>query len=128
MRLARTSAAAIRSARAALAGACRTLASEGGSSSSSGSSYGADIHALLQGGCASCHASAGAASSTGLVFTGNVPDDYLSTLDFVDVDAPAASRLVVKMEGRGHVGGAIYTSASPQYREVLRWIGEGAAP
>ena len=34
----------------------------------------------------------------------------------------------VKMEGRGHTGGAIYTRASPERAQVLRWIGEGAAP
>jgi hypothetical protein len=100
----------------------------GGSEGGSSSSYGADVHALLLDGCASCHSPAGAASSTGLVFTGNAPEDYLSTMDFVDVGAPATSRLVVKMEGRGHTGGAIYTRVSPEYAQVLRWIGEGAAP
>ncbi len=91
-------------------------------------SYAADIHALLQGGCASCHSPTGAASSTALLLTGNVTEDYLSALDLVDVGSPDASRLVLKMEGRGHSGGAIYTRASPQYARVLRWIGEGAAP
>jgi mono/diheme cytochrome c family protein len=98
--------------------------SEGGSSSS----YGADIHELLLDGCASCHAAAGAASGTGFLLSGNAPEDYPSTSKFVDVAAPAQSRLVVKMEGRGHTGGAIYTRVSPEYAQVLRWIGEGAAP
>jgi hypothetical protein len=98
--------------------------SQGGSSSG----YGAEIHALLLDGCASCHAPAGAASDTRFVLGGNAPEDYLSTLEFVDVGAPAQSRLVVKMEGRGHTGGAIYTRVSPEYAQVLRWIGEGAAP
>lgn len=91
-------------------------------------SYAADIQALLQGGCASCHSSTGAAAGTALLFTGSVSEDYLSALNLVDVGSPDASRLVVKMEGRGHSGGAIYTRASPQYARVLRWIGEGAAP
>lgn len=86
------------------------------------------IHRLLLAGRESCHSAAGAASSTRPLFTGSVTDDYQSTLDFVDVSAAAASRLVVKMEGRGHAGGAIFTSASPEYALVLRWIDEGAAP
>jgi hypothetical protein len=98
--------------------------SGGGSSAS----YAADIHPLLVDGCAACHSPTGAASSTTFVLTDNAPDDYLSTLEFVDVGAPDVSRLVVKMEGRGHSGGAIYTRVSPEYAQVLRWIGEGAAP
>jgi hypothetical protein len=94
----------------------------------SGSSYGVDIGPLLLDGCAACHSATGAASSTGFVLTGNVPDDYQSTLDFVDVGAPDQSRLIVKMEGRGHTGGAIYTRASPERAQLVRWIGEGAAP
>ncbi len=95
---------------------------------SSSSSYGAGIHALLLDGCATCHSPAGAASGTGLVLTGNASEDYPSTLQLVDVGAPASSRLVSKMEGRGHGGGAIYTQGSPEYARVLRWIGDGAAP
>jgi hypothetical protein len=98
------------------------------SGGSAGSSYGVDIGPLLLDGCALCHSSTGAASSTGFVLTGNAADDYQSTLRFVDVDAPDQSRLIVKMEGRGHTGGAIYTRASPERAQVLRWIGEGAAP
>jgi hypothetical protein len=99
-----------------------------GSDAGSSSSYAADVHELLLDGCASCHSPTGAASDTSLVLTGMAPEDYLSTLSLVDVDAPGVSRLVVKMEGRGHAGGAIYTSASPEHALVLRWIGEGAAP
>jgi hypothetical protein len=99
-----------------------------GSDAGSGASYAAGVHAILLDGCASCHSPTGAASGTALVLTGSAPDDYLSTLDFVDVGAPGASRLVVKMEGRGHAGGAIYTGASPEHAQVVRWIGEGAAP
>jgi hypothetical protein len=92
-----------------------------------GVSYGADIHPLLMERCGSCHSPTGAASGTALVFTGSVPDDYLSTFNLVSVETPEASRLAVKMAGRGHQGGAIITSASPEYARVLRWIGEGAA-
>jgi hypothetical protein len=100
----------------------------GGAASSAGSSYATDIHPLLLGSCGSCHSPAGAASGTELVFTGSAPDDYVPTLRLVDVEAPDSSRLVVKMEGRGHGGGVVYTSTSPEYAAVLRWIGEGAAP
>ncbi|MEO8178173.1 MAG: hypothetical protein ABI895_04995 [Deltaproteobacteria bacterium] len=93
-----------------------------------GSSYAADIHPLLLGGCSSCHSPTGAASGTQLVLTGSAPADYVSVSKLVDVDTPDASRLLVKAQGRGHVGGAIYTSTSSQYAAVLRWIGEGAAP
>ena len=99
-----------------------------GPDAGSSSSFAVDVHSLLLDGCASCHSPTGAASDTSLVLTRMLPDDYVSTLNFVDVDAPGASRLVVKMEGRGHAGGAIYTSASPEHAQVLRWIGEGAAP
>jgi hypothetical protein len=96
--------------------------------SSTGTSYGADVHALLIDGCVSCHSSAGTASSTQLVFVDSPPDDHMATLDFVDVDTPETSRLVLKMEGRGHAGGAIYPRASSEHALVLRWIGEGALP
>jgi hypothetical protein len=98
------------------------------SGASSGSSYGVDIHPLLLDGCGECHSPTGAAASTGFVLTGDAPDDYPSTLGLVDVSAPDQSRLIVKMEGRGHTGGAIYTRASPEHAQVLRWVGEGAAP
>lgn len=99
-----------------------------GSDAGASSSYAADVQPLLLDGCESCHSPTGAASGTGFVLTGSVPDDYLSTLDFVDVNTPDASRLVFKMAGRSHGGGAVFTSASPEYAQVLRWIGEGAAP
>jgi hypothetical protein len=99
-----------------------------GSSATTNTSYGADIYPVLLDGCESCHSPTGAASDTGLLLTGSASDDYPSTFDLIDVGSPEASRLVVKMEGRGHGGGAIYTPASPEHALVLRWIGEGAAP
>ena len=103
-------------------------ASAGTVGGGSGSSYAVDAHPLLLDGCAACHSPTGAASSTAFMLTGNVADDYQSTLGFVEVGAPEQSRLIVKMEGRGHTGGAVYTRASPEHAQVLRWIGEGAAP
>ena len=101
-----------------------------GNGSDGGSSvgYAADIHPLLLDGCAECHSPTGSASNTQLVLTGRLPEDYLSARELVDQDSPDASRLLTKMQGRGHVGGAIYTSASPEYALILRWIDEGATP
>jgi hypothetical protein len=103
-------------------------AAAGATGGSAGMSYGVDIHPLLLDGCGECHSPTGAASSTGFVLTGDVSDDYPPTLELVEVGAPEQSRLVVKMEGRGHTGGAIYTRAAPERAQVLRWIGEGAVP
>jgi mono/diheme cytochrome c family protein len=100
----------------------------GAAEGSAGSSYAADIDPLLLGSCGSCHSPTGVASGTQLVFTGSAPDDYLIVLNLVDVDRPDASRLLVKMQGRGHGGGVIYPPTSSQYAAVLRWIGEGAPP
>lgn len=93
-----------------------------------GSSYAADIHPLLVVGCGSCHSPTGAASGTQLVFSGSAPEDYVLVFNLVDVNLPDASRLLVKAQGRGHGGGAVYASTSPQYAAVVRWIGEGASP
>jgi hypothetical protein len=99
-----------------------------GAGSGAGASYAVDIQPLLFGGCGPCHSATGAASGTQLVFSGSAPADYLVVLNLVDLDTPDASRLLVKMQGRGHGGGALYTSTSSQYAAVLRWIGEGAPP
>jgi mono/diheme cytochrome c family protein len=99
-----------------------------GAGGGAGSSYAADIQPLLLGSCGSCHAPTGAASGSQLVFTGSAPDDYASVSSLVDLDNPNTSRLLVKAQGRGHGGGAIYTSTSSRYAAVLRWIGEGAPP
>src|SRR5687768_10237878 len=96
-----------------------TASSAGGSSATSSATYAADIHPVLLDGCASCHSSTGTGSDTELVLTDSASDDYPSTLSLVDLGSPDASRLVVKMEGRGHGGGAIYTRASPRYALVL---------
>jgi carbon monoxide dehydrogenase subunit G len=86
------------------------------------------VHALLIEGCESCHAPGGAASSTELVYVGDVSEDYDATLEFVTPDSPESSRLVTKMQGRGHGGGAIFTPTSAEYALILTWIREGAAP
>lgn len=98
------------------------------SDAAAGASFGTHVHALLIEGCERCHAPGGAASSTELLYTGDVQDDYGATLQFVTPHSPEASRLMTKMQGRGHGGGAIFTPASTEYALVLTWIREGAAP
>ena len=98
------------------------------SDAAAGVGFAAEVHALLVAGCESCHAAGGAASSTELVYVGDVEADYGTTLEFVTLGSPEASRLVTKMQGRGHGGGAIFTPASAESELVLTWIREGAAP
>lgn len=98
------------------------------SDAAAGSSFGAQVHSLLLEGCQSCHAGGGAAASTELVYVGDASADYDTTLPFVTPDSPEASRLVTKLQGRGHGGGGIFASTSPEYAVILTWIREGAAP
>ena len=47
---------------------------------------------------------------------------------FVDTSAPAGSRLLSKLSGNGHQGGAVYAAGSPEYQTILHWIEQGALP
>lgn len=78
--------------------------------------------------CVRCHATGQEAGDTQLLFTGSVDADLASVLRFVDTDAPAGSRLLAKLSGLGHQGGAIYAAGSPEYQTVLQWIQQGARP
>jgi hypothetical protein len=93
-----------------------------------GQTFAAAVHAVLMDGCRTCHGPSGEASHTAFVLTGAAPDDYVTTVAFVDVRAPASSRLLIKMSGAGHGGGAVFASGSPEFAVVLRWIREGALP
>jgi hypothetical protein len=86
------------------------------------------VHPLLAAGCRTCHAADGEASGTAFVLTGMVATDHATTLPFVDLGAPVSSRLLVKMSGAGHGGGAVFANGSPEFGMVLRWIREGALP
>jgi hypothetical protein len=99
-----------------------------GSDAGSTLTYSADIQPLLLDACATCHSQSGAASDTEFQLSGAVLDDYASTLALVAVGSPETSRLLVKMSGRGHGGGATYPSTSPEYAIILLWVCEGAAP
>ena len=95
---------------------------------SSGPSFAGDVHPLLLAGCERCHSADGEASDTDYILSGDVDDDYELNLDFIDLDAPASSRLLAKTAGKGHTGGAIYSDHSSEYETMLDWIERGATP
>jgi hypothetical protein len=92
-------------------------------------SYAADIHPLLDAGCERCHAPGNSAEHTDfLILTDDLAASYTSTLEFVDLDNPAASQLLGKMAGSAHGGGVIYDDRTPEYDLTLAWIEQGAPP
>jgi hypothetical protein len=97
----------------------------GESSGASGPTFG-DVLPLLRAGCDRCHTADGAANATAFLL--DVDDDtaYDVTLAFVDLDAPASSRLLAKTAGQGHTGGVIYDDHSAEYETILAWIEHGA--
>lgn len=90
-------------------------------------SFATDIYSVLSI-CMNCHVPGGAASTTSLIFSGNAASDYATVLGFVDISAPASSRLLAKMSGNGHGGGTVYAAGSAEYETVLQWIQQGAQP
>jgi hypothetical protein len=90
-------------------------------------SFAADVTPKLAP-CTRCHVAGAEAGDTKLVLSGNAATDYATVLMFVDTSAPASSRLLAKMSGHGHEGGAVYATESPEYLIVLRWIQQGARP
>jgi hypothetical protein len=105
------------------ASASETAVSDGGLG------YAADVHALLDTGCERCHAPSNSAGNTDfLIISDDIDASYESTLEFVDLDDPAASRLLAKMAGLGHGGGAVFDDRSPEYALILAWIEQGAPP
>ena len=91
-------------------------------------SFAVDVYPLLVPSCQSCHATGEEAGDTQLLFTGSAPDDYPTVVTFVDTSAPAGSRLLSKLSGNGHQGGAVYAAGSPEYQKILNWIEQGALP
>jgi hypothetical protein len=91
-------------------------------------SFAADVHGLLLGACQRCHADGAEAGDTAFLLTGDTAADLAATTAFVDVNAPASSRLLAKMSGSGHGGGTLYAAGTPEYEAVLSWIQEGARP
>lgn len=90
--------------------------------------YSAHVHPLLDTGCERCHAPGKSASHTGFLITADIEASHASTLEFVDLDDPAASRLLSKTAGQAHGGGVIYDDRSPEYALILAWIEQGAKP
>jgi hypothetical protein len=103
-------------------------AGEGGAANPDASVSFAAVEDILIAGCQRCHSTGGEAGDTTLLLTGNASADLDTVAHFVDVNAPAASRLLAKMSGNGHNGGAVYAPATPEYQTVLRWVQEGARP
>jgi hypothetical protein len=105
--------------------------SDGGASETAGDgaavSFETDVLPLLAP-CKRCHVAGQEAGDTQLLFTGSAAADYTTVSKFVDTSAPASSRLLAKMSGKGHEGGAIYTADSPEYQTILQWIQQGARP
>jgi len=91
-------------------------------------SFAADVHGILIGSCQRCHASGGEAGDTTFLLTGDAAADLAAATLFVDLNAPASSRLLAKMAGRGHGGGTLFAAGTPEYETVLMWIQEGARP
>src|SRR4051794_26998505 len=90
------------------AGAGDAAAAEGGG----GTSFAEDIEPLLVPTCQTCHAAGGQAADTRLLFTGKPATDYTAVVSFVDTSSPSGSRLLSKMSGNGHQGGAVYAAGS----------------
>ena len=102
---------------------------EGGAPSSDAAlSFAADVHGILVGACQRCHAAGAEAGDTAFLLTGEAAADLTATTAFIDVNAPASSRLLTKMAGQGHSGGTLFAAGTPEYQTVLRWIQEGARP
>ena len=103
-------------------------AGEGGAANPDGATSFAAVEDVLISGCQRCHSTGGEAGDTTFLLTGEAAADLDTVTRFVDVNAPAASRLLAKMAGNGHNGGAVYAPATPEYQTVLRWVQEGARP
>jgi len=110
------------------AGAVDAGGGEGGTANADGAASFAAVEDILIAGCQRCHSAGGEAGDTTLLLTGEAAADLDAVARFVDVNAPAASRLLAKMAGNGHGGGAVYGPATPEYQTVLRWVQEGARP
>jgi hypothetical protein len=79
--------------------------STGGDSTggATGLSFAADVEPLLDAGCE-------------------------TTIEFVNLGDPEASRLLAKGAGKGHTGGVVFDDRSSEYETILQWIEQGAEP
>ena len=93
-----------------------------------GPSFATDVLPILRAGCERCHSADGSASATTFLLGLDDVEAYETTLDFVDLDDPAASRLLSKAAGSGHTGGVIFDDRATEYTTILDWIEHGAMP
>jgi hypothetical protein len=91
-------------------------------------SFASPVHGLLTAGCQGCHAQGQQAGDTQYLLTGDPASDYSIVSLFIDLGAPARSRLLAKMSGNGHGGGTVYGASTPEYAQILQWIQQGAPP
>jgi hypothetical protein len=104
-------------------------AGEGGAPETDGGvSFAANVEGLLVASCQHCHSTGGEAGDTTFLLGGDPSADFAAATRFVDVNAPASSRLLAKMSGNGHGGGTVHAAGTPEYQTVLTWIQEGAQP
>ena len=89
--------------------------------------FAADVHPLLISRCLDCHSAGGDAGDTAFVLKVS-EDDYEHTLELIDTNTPASSRLLSKGSGTGHQGGSIFAKNSTEYQTILAWIEGGALP
>jgi hypothetical protein len=87
-----------------------------------------DVYPRLVDGCQQCHSEQGSASTTSYLVTDDVDETFEATVEIVDLDAPADSRLLRKARGDGHGGGAVFDAQSEDYQAILTWIEQGAQP
>jgi len=101
---------------------------DAGTADGAATSFATDVHPLLIAHCQRCHAAGAEAGDTQLVLTGDVAADYATVTRFVDTATPAGSRILSKVSGNGHGGGAVFAAGSPEYLTLLEWIQQGARP
>jgi len=93
-----------------------------------GTGFAGKVAPVLSANCERCHRPGGAASSSRLVLTGDATHDRLTVMALVSTTSPASSPLLVKSTGQGHGGGAVLRPDSAEYKTILDWITQGAAP
>jgi hypothetical protein len=90
-------------------------------------SFGRTIYPALLATCKPCHSPVGPAAASHLLFSGDPAADHRALGRFVDVHAPEASSLLMKVSGATlHAGGPLWPAASPTYQKALAWIRGGA--
>jgi len=90
-------------------------------------SFDEDVHPVLVIHCGECHSPGGPPSAIGFLLTNDLAADYENVLGFLNLDTPAASRLLSKGRGDGHRGGESLPTSHDDYQLILNWITQGAS-